>query len=823
MEQTRFIEVILPLPLPDLFTYRVPREMTDKIAPGQRVVVPFGKRKVYAGLVREVHSRAPEKYTARYIDAILDDTPLVDEQQFHFWEWMARYYMCCLGEVMNAALPASLKLASETRVVPVRNVPEDTSPLTDKEYLVHEALSLQEVLTLKEMEEVTGQKNVMPLIRSMIDKGYVMVEEEVRERYVPKTETFLRLAPEYSGEEAMKQLFDDLKRAPKQLEVLMAFLKEVRQQKGRKEVRKVPLQKAVAADSSVVKAMVEKGIFQVRDKEVGRLSKGMEGTGQPHDLNEPQQKAYETIRDNFREREVVLLHGVTSSGKTEIYVHLIRECLKRGEQVLYLVPEIALTTQLIDRIRYFFGDKVGIYHSRFNPQERAEVWQRVNASGKDRYDVVLGPRSAVFLPFRDLGLIIVDEEHESTFKQYDPAPRYQGRDAAVMLGVLQKAKVLLGTATLSVESYYNARSGKYGLVNLSERYGGIQMPEILCADIRKEMKQRTMKSIFSSLLMEHLQAALNNGKQVILFQNRRGHSPVHRCLSCGWVPECDRCDISLTYHKNKNQLVCHYCGYSRQPPVRCDHCGSTDVRMYGFGTEQVEEELGIFFPKARVRRMDLDTTRTRNAYQNIIREFEAGAIDVLVGTQMVTKGLDFDNVDLVGVMSADSMLNFPDLRSNERAFQLMAQVAGRAGRKGDRGKVVIQSFDPYNHVIRNVIANDHDTMFRQELTERRQFHYPPYYRLIRMTLRHRDRSLVDRAGDRLGNALKKAFGEERVLGPEYPMVARIRNQYNKNLLLKIEKKGDPQRAKELLKKVSEEVFTDQKLKPVRLIFDVDPF
>lgn len=819
--QTYFADVILPLAVPNLYTYRVPMELNDVLQRGMRVVVQFGRSKRYSGLVRNIHEKAPTHYQAKYIETLLDERPIVTAKQIEFWEWVGQYYMCYPGEVMIAALPSALKLASETRILLNQQQEIETHRLSDKEYLIYEALRAQEILSVQDVAEILDQKTVYPLIKKLIEKRVVILEEEIKEQYKPKMASYVRLTQQAEDEDNLRQFFNELEKAPKQLEVLMAFVQLSRRYSGSPmEVKKVKLQKVAGATASTVNQLVIKGIVEVYEKEIGRLNDAGEATKGSIKFSNFQQNALTEINGHFKNKEVALLHGVTGSGKTEIYIQLILDVLKKGKQALYLVPEIALTAQLVNRLRSYFGDKIGVYHSKFNQHERVEVWNRV-LHKKNRYDVIIGARSAVFLPFSNLGLVVVDEEHENSYKQYDPAPRYNARDAALVLSKIHGAKTLLGSATPSIESTWHAKQEHFGLVQLDKRYGEAVLPEILCADVTEDTRKKKMSGHFSSLLKHQIELALEEGEQVILFQNRRGFTPLWKCKLCGWVPQCTRCDISLTYHKHSNRLKCHYCGYNTAPPKTCSACGSHEIDMIGFGTEKIEEELGNHFPKAKVQRMDLDTTRSKNAYSNIITAFEDRETDILVGTQMVTKGLDFDNVGLVGIMNADGMLNFPDFRAFERAYQLMAQVAGRAGRKKKRGKVVIQTWQPNHWIIRQVMENAYGKMYEQEVLERRNFSYPPFVRLIELSLRHKERERVDYASGKLATALKEQLGK-RVLGPEYPGVARIKNLYHKNILIKMERQLSAAKVKEMIADKLVDFKQDKECKPVRVVVDVDP-
>jgi len=822
--KTLFVDVMLPLPVKGLFTYRVPFELNDFILPGQRVAIQFGRKKLYTGLVRKVHEDIPEGYAPKYILSILDEFPIVNETQFIFWNWMAEYYMCYPGEVMNAALPSAFKLASESKLRLYPGFAVGTSALNEKEALIAEALIHRDTLTIKEASDITDQMKILPLVNTLIDKKVIMLEEELKDHYKPKTEEYVRLAEAFREDKALEEIFRQLeKRAFKQLQILIAYITIARKEDGYPEVSKSLLLKTADATNAQMKELIRKEIFTAQIRTVSRLE-SRQSSDDPAkiEFNEHQQKALGRIKENFTEKDVSLLHGVTSSGKTEIYIHLIDEALKKGKQVLYLLPEIALTTQIINRLQRYFGNKVGVYHSRYNERERVEIWNKVNSEDpEDQYRVILGARSAIFLPFKDLGLVIVDEEHDQSYKQFDPAPRYQGRDSAIFLAGLNNAKVLLGTATPSFESYFNTKSGKYGLVELMQRYRDLNMPEIIIADFRKELRRKGSPTHFTQLLLDHIEEALFKKEQVILFQNRRGFSPRLECEVCGWIPMCVSCDISLTYHKNANHVRCHYCGYHTRVPTACAECGSSRVLMHGLGTEKIEEELSIIFPDANIRRMDLDTTRSKHGHQKIINAFEKQEIDVLVGTQMVTKGLDFDHVNVVGIMNADNMINFPDFRSYERSFQLMAQVAGRSGRKEKRGKVIIQTFNPKHEVIADVVDNDYIKLYKWQMAERNRFKYPPYYRLIQVRLLYKDFKLLNEAALVLATQLHSIF-PGKVLGPEYPLVSRVKNQYIKQLLIKTSRTESVVAVKKELQRQLDDFASLKEFKKVRIRIDVDP-
>ncbi|MBK9193287.1 MAG: primosomal protein N' [Crocinitomicaceae bacterium] len=820
---TYFADIILPLSIPNTYTYRIPFDLNHLADPGKRVVVPFGKSKYYTGIIRRVHEEVPKEYQVKYIEGILDDQPILTQKQFRLWEWIAEYYMANIGDVMNAALPANFKLASETKISIHPEFDRNTDGLSEKELVVTEALQLQDSLTLKEISELTKIKTVQPLIKKLIEKKIVLVSEELNAKYSPRYQSFVEISEHITSSEKIENLLNELeanRKNEKQVAALLRILDLVKWKEGSQIP--VPKKQIIENDitESVLQTLSKKGVITLFQAEVTRLSSKLGESKEIKTLSDQQQTAIDSIRNQFKEKDVVLLHGVTSSGKTEIYVSLIQEILEQGKQVLFLLPEIALTTQLISRLQQYFGNLVGVYHSRFNQNERIEIWNEVlNNTGKFR--IILGARSSVFLPFQNLGLIIVDEEHENSFKQFDPSPRYNARDTSIVLAQLHKSKLLLGSATPSIETYYNAKEGRFGLTELNERFGGVKMPEIQCADLQKETRQKTLKSHFSSLLIEQMEEAFKNKEQVILFQNRRGYSPLWTCEMCGWTPVCKNCDVSLTYHKSSNALKCHYCGYFVSPPATCGGCGSKKLKMIGFGTEKIEDELAIIFPKIVIKRMDLDTTRAKDSYQKIISDFENRNIDVLVGTQMVTKGLDFDNVGLVGIMSADQLLNYPDFRSFERSYQLMSQVAGRAGRKNKRGKVIIQSFNPHHWIILKVMEHDYEGLYKQELLERKNFSYPPFFRIISLSLKHKDNQILEMAASSLAKHLKAVFND-RMLGPETPSVSRIKNLFIKNITIKFEREASPKKVKDVIHEKINLILAMHDFRSVRIDIDVDP-
>ncbi len=818
----KFVDVILPLPLQASFTYALPPEMDGQVQIGCRVVVSFGRKKFYTGIVRNVHYLKPQEYEVKEVSAVLDEHPILVPLQFRFWEWLADYYLCTQGDVYKAALPSGLKLESET-VVEYNPDFEAAEPLSEREQKVLDLLAVEPEQTVTRLEKESGLKNILAVVKSLLEKDALFVKEELKRTYKPKTETRVRLTEAARNERRLHFFFDELqRRAPKQLDLLMKYI-ELSGCLGEREVREVSkaeLLKRSGATPAVFSGLVDKGVFEVYQQEVGRLETVSQAVMSLNELNVHQQRAFDEIRASFRVKNVCLLHGVTSSGKTEIYIHLIDETVRQGKQVLYLLPEIALTTQITERLKRVFGSRLGIYHSKFPDAERVEVWQK--QLSHEPYDIILGVRSSLFLPFQRLGLVIVDEEHENTYKQQDPAPRYHARNAAIVLASMCGAKTLLGTATPSVESWYNAtEGGKYALVELKERYKEIQLPEIIPVDIKELQRKKRMNGPFSPLLLQYVREALEQKEQVILFQNRRGFAPMIECHTCGWVPKCKNCDVSLTYHKGLNQLTCHYCGYTQPVPRQCPACEGVDLRNRGFGTEKIEDDVKAIFPEARVARMDLDTTRTRTAYERIIHDFQQGRTDILIGTQMVSKGLDFDHVSVVGILNADTMMNYPDFRAYERAFQLMAQVAGRAGRKNKRGRVVLQTKSIDHPIIPQVMHNDFEGMVAGQLAERQLFRYPPYYRLVYVYLKHRNEQLLDVMAQTMAAKLRAVFGA-RVLGPDKPPVARIQTLFIRKIVLKIETNAPMARARQLLVQVQQEMVAEDRFKSFIVYYDVDP-
>ncbi len=813
-----FVDVLLPIPLERLFTYRISKEEATFIQQGMRISVPFGKSKIFTALAMKVHQNKPEIYEAKEIHQILDEQPIVGSFQLKHWEWIAAYYMCTLGEVFRSALPSSLLLESETIIYPKDLELLKDADLTDNEFLILEALRHQSSLKIEEISSIIERKIVFPIINQLVKKQAISIKEELYEQYKPKMENYLRLTKQYDTNDSLENLLKELTRAQKQSQALLAYFQLKSSHKG--PIKVSTLENESNVSKAVIKALVDKAIFEQYQIRTDRVA-FEDSFNEVNDinLNDLQQKALADIKLSFAQNKVCLLHGVTSSGKTEVYIRLIDEALKADKQILYLLPEIALTSQLINRLKAYFGNQVAVYHSKYSLNERVEVWNNV-LSNNEKAKVVIGARSALFLPFIKLGLIVVDEEHESSFKQFDPAPRYHARDTAIVLANLHKAHCILGSATPSVETFYNVKQGKYGLATILRRFGEVLMPEIELVDIKEATRKKRMKGHFSERLIHEITTCLEEKEQVILFQNRRGFAPIVECTTCGHATQCPNCDVSLTYHQRRNQLRCHYCGYHMSLLQSCQACGNSTLDTKGFGTEQIQEELLKLFPDSRVGRMDLDTTRGKYAYEKIITAFEQQEMDILVGTQMVTKGLDFRNVALVGVMNADSLLNFPDYRAHERSFQLITQVAGRAGRTQKRGKVLIQSYNPYHQILHQVSNYDFDKMFSEQLYEREQFKYPPHTRIIRITLKDRDYNKLNVAADWFASSLKNVLAAQ-VLGPEYPAIARIRNQYLKNILIKVNRKQSAPKIKNSIKRIEKSFNAISFYKSIRLVYNVD--
>ncbi|MCB2407533.1 replication restart helicase PriA [Hymenobacter lucidus] len=826
---TLFVDVILPLPLPKLYTYRVPYEMNDDVVIGGRVIVQFGAKKTLSCIVAAVHETPPAQYQAKYILEFIDDAPVVTQAQLKLFRWMADYYMCTLGEVINAALPSALKLSSESRIqLHPAYVPEaNPYPLSEQEERIVDVLSSEDgkALTFTEVGDLLGNTNFHKVIKSLIQKDVIFLFEHLADKYSPKVVKKVRLAHHFVEEAAIEELFTRLASKPKQLDVLMRYLQRVpvyqNVHANHQGIEKAYLTSAPHLSPSAVNTLIKNGVLEQFDVIVSRFPMDDSPEAKmPFTLSEAQQSAHDEVLKQFGEKDIVLLHGVTGAGKTEIYIELIRKALDGGGQVLYLLPEIALTAQIVTRLMRVFGTRLGVYHSKFSDNERVEVWNGV-LSG--RFQVVVGVRSAVFLPFDNVSLIIVDEEHESSYKQYDPAPRYNAREVALMMANFQGAKTLLGSATPAVETYYQTRAGRWGLVTLSKRFGEAGLPEIELVDTRKQRDAKKMLNHFTPELLSEIERKLGLKEQVILFQNRRGYSPFISCLDCGWIPKCKNCAVSLSYHKHAHELRCHYCGFHDRMPVECPACGSRNLKTVGFGTEKIEDDLKIMLPQANVQRMDLDTTRAKNSYQQIISDFEQQTTNVLVGTQMVTKGLDFANVSLVGIINADSIIHYPDFRAHERAFQMFVQVSGRAGRKGKKGKVIIQTADPAQVIFDKVIRNDYLEFYEYEITQRREYGFPPFMRVIRLTVKHVDQLVAEQAAILLTQELVYRLGREAVLGPEAPYIFRIRNFYLQEITIKLDREHTVlKHAKGQISEAINVVKDQKEFKQARLVADVDP-
>lgn len=811
-----FIEVIVPLSLPKTFTYRVSESEYAFINKGVRVAVPFGKNKIYTALVIDLHRVEPTLYEAREINQILDEKPIVNELQINHWFWIASYYMCNIGDVYRGALPSALLLESETIISQKIETSVSESELTDDEFLVYEALQHQSSLQVQDVIDILNKKTILPVIQKLINKNIISLQEEIQSVYKPKLVKYIRLHEQYQKEEKLIALLDSIK-SEKQKNLLLQYFQLQAQKRNPISVKE--LTETAQTSTAIVKALVDKQIFEEYLIQEDRVNFEKNKIENEFSLSIAQQKAFDEIEKSFGEKEVTLLHGVTSSGKTEIYTKLIENYIAQDKQILYLLPEIALTTQLVSRLTQHFGNKVSVFHSKYSNNERVEVWNNVNQNSASA-QIVIGARSALFLPFSNLGLIIVDEEHEQTFKQQDPAPRYHARDAAIVLANAHRSKVLLGSATPSIETYFNATTGKFGLVTLTERFGKVQMPEIELVDLKDSYFRKKMKGHFSTTLIDEITESFANNGQVILFQNRRGFSPVLECMTCGHVPQCPQCDVSLTYHKYKNQLRCHYCGYSMAKPTNCHVCSSVDLETKGFGTEQIEMELAELFPQKNIKRMDQDTTRGKYSFEKIIDSFKNREIDVLVGTQMLAKGLDFDNVSLVGIMNADNMLYHPDFRAFERSFQMMTQVAGRSGRAEKRGKVIIQTYNPLHNIIQQVTNNDYDGMYKEQLYERKIYHYPPFYRLIKLTLKHRDFEKLKEGSMWLYQVLSQHLNIP-VLGPEEPAIGRIRNEYIRTIMIKIPAETNLQPTKKTIQKILNSFNLVSQYRTIKVTVNVD--
>ena len=817
----KYVDVIVPLPIASQFTYSVPSGMENKIQVGCRVIVPFGLKKYYTAIVIRLHDTAPQGFKVKQVIEVLDEAPVLLPRQYNLWKWIADYYLCTLGDVYKAAVPAGLKVESETIVVYNEDF-EATERLSEREQQLLDLLSTEKEQRITLLEKKSGYKNILSVIRSLLEKEALHVKEELKTSYRPRVEKYVRLSPDINTDGKIHSFMDGLSRAPRQLALLSKYSELSGwncEGNSISEVSQKQLTGTAGTSSGIVRQLVDKHIFDIYYKEVGRLSVQDRQLLPLNELNPAQLTAYRQIMSCFMSRNVCLLHGVTASGKTEIYIHLIDQVIRSGKQVLYLLPEIALTTQITERLARVFGNKLGVYHSKFPDAERVEIWRKQLTD--DDYDVSLGVRSSVFLPFRRLGLVIVDEEHENSYKQQDPAPRYHARNAAIVLASMFGAKTLLGTATPCIETYYNATHGKYGLVELKSRHKNIQLPQIEVVDIKELARKKMMNMQFSPLLLRKIREALDQKEQVILFQNRRGFAPMIECKACGWVPKCNNCDVSLTYHKGLNQLTCHYCGFTYHVPASCPACGGTEMINRGFGTEKIEDEIRQIFPEARVARMDLDTTRTRNAYERIISDFQNYRTDILIGTQMVSKGLDFDRVSVVGILNADSMFSYPDFRSYERAFQLMAQVAGRAGRKSKQGLVILQTKSPDLPLIHQVVNNDFNGLYYEQLEQRELFKYPPFHRLIYVYIKHKKEEVVNQAAEVMAGYLRQGLGS-RVLGPDKPPVARVQTLFIKKIVIKVDQKDSAAKVKSYLSQIQQLIINDERFRSVMVYYDVDP-
>jgi len=812
-----FIDVLLPLPLPKPFTYWVTEEEYNFLTPGFRVGVPFGKSKMYTGIVYAKHQVAPQTYEPKTIEVILDDHPIVTNEQIRLWEWMSAYYLCSMGSVLRAALPSALLLTSETLIRKNNEVEVKEDHLSDDEYLIYEALD-KKTLTVDEIRKIVERKHIFPLIQSLLEKDLIQSYQELKEKFKPKRVRYVQIVEAYRADQKLEQLFEVLNKAPKQSALLLGIYSiEPRLEQWTKASL---LLKQTGSTSAALKTLLDKGYVSESFFEEDRIPYVPSTFKSEIKLSLKQKEAFDSLEKQFKNQDVVLLEGVTSSGKTEVYFDLMEQVLAKNKQVLYLLPEISLTSQMIHRLQDRFGSKVVVYHSKFSIHERVEVWNNI-IKKQEKAQIVLGARSSVFLPFRDLGLIIVDEEHESSFKQFDPAPRYHARDTAIVLGKTQGAKVLLGSATPSIETRFNVERKKYGYAQLKARFGGILMPRIECIDLKEAHRKKEMTGFFSKELITAIKSVLENNKQVILFQNRRGYAPVMECFTCGHIPQCTNCDVTLTYHKYNQQLRCHYCGYHIAKPISCSACGSNSLNVKGMGTQQIEEQVNELFPEYQVARMDWDSTRGKRSFDNIIDSFTQGKVQILVGTQMLTKGLDFKNVALVGVLNADPLLNFPEFRAHERSFQMLSQVAGRSGRFKEQGQVLIQSYTPEHPVLLQVINNDYEKLFSTQLRERKEYQYPPFFRLIRITLKSKDYYQVDQASQWLVNALNLSL-QGSVLGPVDPTIARVRNLYHKQLLIKFLDNASRNKVKEIVVSSLKSFEAIGAYRSIRVSIDVDP-
>ena len=814
-----FVEVILPLPLPKLYTYRINEDEAHFLQIGMRVAVSFGKSKVYTALVHKVHTNEPT-YETKDIEYILDETPIVTPEQITHWQWIADYYMCTLGEVIKSALPSAFLLESET-IIEIAEKDLNSNLFSDDEFQVYEALHYKTALKGSEVSKIIPKKKTLKVIKSLVEKGAARISERIFEKYVPKLVKFIRLAEDYQSQEGLQKALELLK-GEKQKKLIMAYFNHINREVLPLKVEN--LLEEAKVSNAVLKSVVEKGILEIYYLQKDRVSFAGSEILAKKTLNNIQNEALYQVQQQFQTKNTVLLQGVTASGKTEIYIELIDQYLKKGKQVLYLLPEIALTIHLINRLKKHFGKNLSVYHSKYNTNERVEVWNNV-LNNCSKAQLVVGVRSSVYLPFKNLGLVVIDEEHDSSYRQFDPAPRLQARDSAIMLANLFKAKTLLGTATPSIESMHNVKVGKYGFVYLSKRYANFLPPIIELIDIKDKQHRKRMNGHFSDILIEEMTNTLSQGKQVLLFQNRRGYAPIVQCMHCGTVPQCPHCDVSLTFHHSSNQLRCHYCGYAIPMPKTCIACGSVDLKTKGFGTEQISKELEILFPQVAIDRMDQDTTNGKYGYEKILAKFEQQETQILVGTQMISKGLDFENIGLVGVMNADALIHSPDYRSYERSFQLLLQVSGRAGRSAQRGKVLIQTYNPQHPVIQQVLQNDFKGMYQNQIEERQSFSYPPFVQMIKITLKHTNFNRTNEGAEWFANALKEAFASKKgieILGPEFPLISRIRNEYMKDVLVKVKPSElSIHHTKEQIKRIETSFQSISNFRAIRVSYLID--
>jgi len=820
-----YVDVVLPLPLRQFFTYSVPSNYISELAVGKRVVVPFGKSKLYSAIVVHIHKEKPAWYETKDIAYVLDRYPVVTEQQIQWWKWLASYYMTSVSDIYKAALPIGLRLESEAMVSLVSKLSkEEINELGATEQDLISLLNQKENISINDLSKLLNKKRILPIIKRLQEQGILLLNEKIKQSYKPKYETYVQLSSEYSSQKEVAEIFNSFRKSPKQEDLLMAYLSLSRCFSDKKqEISKKHLLEKAQAGASILSALEKKGILCTYKVEIGRLNNELKKTVPKALLSTHQKEKLQEIEVSFKEKDTVLLHGVTASGKTELYIHLIEKTIKEGKTVLYLLPEIALTSQIINRLRSVFGNTVAVYHSKFNSNEKVEIWNDLLKKEQSKYKIILGVRSSIFLPFYNLGLIVVDEEHENTFKQFDPSPRYQARDAAIVLAKSFKAKVLLGTATPSIESYYNATIGKYALVELNKKHKNIEPASIKIVDLKKARHQKKMQSHFSRQLLDAMQETLDAKKQVILFQNRRGYSPYIECETCGWIPQCEHCNVNLTYHKYNNFLKCHYCGYTISSPQQCLACGSPSIKSQGFGTQKVEDEIKEIFPNYVSKRLDLDTTRNKQAADELLYKFDKQEINILIGTQIITKGLDFKNVGLVGILNADNLINYPDFRSEERSFQLMLQVSGRAGREDDKGLVILQTSQVQHPIIKEVVDSNYLQMFNRQIQERKEFSYPPFVRLIEITIKHKIENNCIQAAQLLTQELRSYLSHLSIMGPQAPIINRIQNMYLQTILIKLPKSKDLPIFKKQIQERIDAVQTQAKFRSTRFLVNVDPF